>query len=262
VGRRQASAGDLTPVPAAVAVVPVPLSMQSPPVAPQPAAVSPVPVVAAPAAPVVTALAAEAEQPLEEEPDPGVSDDEPLRRGRRKHDRPARPPAKAATPAKPDAEPDAAGEPPPPPPEPPPVRAAKAVSRTPPPPPPPAPEPPSPSFGSLQISTSPPVKILRNGTPAGQTLSKMKANNGTLVFGGASDPKRDPFEVTVRYKIEENNVVTYTVDSNPWAIIRKNGIGIGKTPLAAFEGDASTVLELLNPKEGLRLRITLRYSPP
>jgi serine/threonine protein kinase len=136
----------------------------------------------------------------------------------------------------------------------------------------PAPPPPPPShgkvpavatpktFGALQISTNPPVRIVRNGKPVGQTL-KLTAHAGVLTFGGGTDKTRDPFVVTIRYKIQGDSI-SYSVESRPWAVVRgAGGMGLGKTPLPMKKSQASTVFELVNPKERLRQRISLRFAP-
>jgi hypothetical protein len=116
------------------------------------------------------------------------------------------------------------------------------------------------SFGTMFVSTSPPVKIFRGSTAVGQTI-KLKRANGKLVFGTGTDPKADPFVVRIRYAIDGDQI-TYAVEAEPWAIVRdRNGIGLGRTPLPTQGAAAGkTVFELVNPQQGLRLRITLRYS--
>lgn len=144
--------------------------------------------------------------------------------------------------------------------QPPPTTPAVATPQTPPPP--VVPPPPDPSFGSLTLSTSPPVKITQGGVAIGQTIGRIRKPTGNLVFGSGSDPTNDPFEVNLQYRIQDG-AITYSVASTPWAIVRgKGGIGLGKTPLANVQGDTTTVFELLNPKENLRLRITIRYTAP
>jgi serine/threonine-protein kinase len=116
------------------------------------------------------------------------------------------------------------------------------------------------SFGTMFVSTSPPVKIFRGSTAVGQTI-KLKRANGKLVFGTGTDPKADPFVVRIRYAIDGDQI-TYAVEAEPWAIVRdRNGIGLGRPPLPTQGAAAGkTVFELVNPQQGLRLRITLRYS--
>lgn len=123
-----------------------------------------------------------------------------------------------------------------------------------------APRQPPRSFGTMLVSTSPPVKVFRGSTAVGQTV-KLKRASGKLVFGTGKDPKTDPFVVRIRYAIDGEQI-SYAVDAEPWAIVRdRNGIGLGRTPVPT-EGAAAgkTVFELINPQQGLRLRITLRYS--
>lgn len=112
--------------------------------------------------------------------------------------------------------------------------------------------------GNLQISTTPPVPIRLNGRAVGQTF-RLKNTSGTLIFGSGDDRQSNPFEVTVRYRVEGGQI-SFSVDSDPWAIVRgAQGIGLGRTPLKYQEPTTRAVFELLNPKQGLRQRITLRF---
>ena len=114
-------------------------------------------------------------------------------------------------------------------------------------------------FGALQISTIPPVKILQNGVVVGQTL-KLKQAMGKLQFGTGKDPATDPFEIRVRYKVE-GDIITYTIDAEPWAIVRgPGGMGLGRTPLAPQASSGTSTFEFVNPKEKLQLRVTVRFS--
>jgi len=117
---------------------------------------------------------------------------------------------------------------------------------------------PVPGIGSLQVSTTPPVPILLDGRSVGQTF-KLKKSSGTLKFGSGDDRKFNPFEVTLRYRVDADEI-SFSVNSSPWAIVRGDqGIGLGRTPLGFQDLSNRAVFELLNPKEGLRQRITLRF---
>jgi serine/threonine-protein kinase len=115
------------------------------------------------------------------------------------------------------------------------------------------------SFGTMQISTDPPVRVFRGGVSVGQNV-KLKSASGKLVFGTGRNPKSDPFVVRLRYTVEDGQM-RYVLDAEPWAIARLgNGIGLGRTPQKATATASKTVFELANPQKGLRLRITLRYT--
>ncbi|MEE8410275.1 MAG: protein kinase [Myxococcota bacterium] len=119
--------------------------------------------------------------------------------------------------------------------------------------------PPEATFGSVSISTNPPVKILRGGRPSGQTF-KLKSASGTIHVGTGTDPTSDPFTVRVLYQVEGDDI-TYTVASDPWAIVKdKRGIGLGRTPLSARKGELVTVFEFINPQESRHLRVTVRFT--
>jgi serine/threonine protein kinase len=115
------------------------------------------------------------------------------------------------------------------------------------------------AFGSLQVSTIPPVKIIHNGIGVGQTF-KLKGAIGKIQFGSGKDPTTDPFTVKVRYKVEGDSI-TYLIDAEPWAIVRgAGGIGLGKTPLPPQTGTGTSTFEFVNPKEKIQQRVTVRFS--
>jgi hypothetical protein len=102
------------------------------------------------------------------------------------------------------------------------------------------------------------VPIQLNGRTVGQTF-KLKNTSGTLTFGSGDDRQSNPFKVTVRYRVQDGEI-SFSVNSDPWAIVRgAQGIGLGRTPLDYQEPTKRAVFELLNPKQGLRQRITLRF---
>ena len=88
----------------------------------------------------------------------------------------------------------------------------------------------------------------------------MKSATGTLTFGTGADPKADPYIVTVKYKIDGGNI-SYVVESTPWAVVRKNGISVTRTPTPSFDGDPKTVIEL-NAPGAPKVQITIRFTPP
>ncbi len=114
-------------------------------------------------------------------------------------------------------------------------------------------------LGVLQISTTPPLRVLLNGSAAGNAL-RLKQSTGKLLLGTGRDPSADPFAVKVRYKIDGDQI-TYTIDSEPWSIVRGNGgMGLGKTPLAPQPSTGSSTFELINPQEKRSLKLTLRFA--
>lgn len=125
--------------------------------------------------------------------------------------------------------------------------------------PPPPPAQPSLGFGVVSVSSNPFVKIIHRGQP-GQTFS-LKSPTGIIVFGSPGEAGK--FYVKLSYRVKNGDITFTSLTATPWAIVKgKGGIGLGKTPLSNIQGDTSTVFELLNPKEGLRQRITVRYTPP
>lgn len=152
------------------------------------------------------------------------------------------------------------------------VASAPAASPPPSAPPPPPPPPPPPVVtasakesgneeadqGTLYISASPPVRIQRNGNPAGNTL-KLWGATGKLVLGTGKDASTDPFVVRIRYAVEGGSIA-YTIDSDPWSIVTIDGIGAGKTPILPVKRGGTTLFEFVNPIEKRRFRLTLRFA--
>jgi serine/threonine protein kinase len=106
-----------------------------------------------------------------------------------------------------------------------------------------------PNFGSIVVSTNPALRASR-----GQSF-KLKKSSGTFSLSGS----RSPFSVTVSYRTNGNGGISYELSSDPWAIVSKDGIGVGKTPVRV-SANGKAVLNLQNPKAGAALRIVLNYS--
>lgn len=112
--------------------------------------------------------------------------------------------------------------------------------------------------GTLQMFMDPPVRVLLNGAAIAGTV-KLKNNTGLLVFGTGQSAETDPFVIKLRYQVEQR-AIHYSVESEPGAVVRgAGGIALGRTPLNDVAGEAATVFEFANPKQGLRQRITVRF---
>lgn len=115
------------------------------------------------------------------------------------------------------------------------------------------------SFGNMQISTAPPVRIFRGGNMVGQTF-RLENASGKLILGTGQDPTTDPFVVKISYQVQDKEI-TYKVDAEPWAIVRgEGGIGLGRTPLPPQTSTNRSVFDFVNPQEQRQLRVTLRFS--
>jgi len=115
-------------------------------------------------------------------------------------------------------------------------------------------------YGAIQISTVPPVAVVRNGKTVGQSF-KLLNRRGTVSIGGGTDVETDPFSITILYEVKKN-AIWYSAESQPWAIVRRgDGIGLGKTPLTSKSYGNRATLEFVNPKHGLQQRVTLRFQP-
>ena len=113
----------------------------------------------------------------------------------------------------------------------------------------------------MQISCSPPVPIQLDDKSVGQTL-KLKAAAGVLTIGAGTDSRSDPFKVSIRYRVTGPGIA-YAIASEPWAIVTgKGGMGLGRTPLPFSAGEVATLFELENPKDGRKMRVSLRFTGP
>jgi len=84
---------------------------------------------------------------------------------------------------------------------------------------------------------------------------KVYAGEATVLVIDKSDGA--PFGV--RFKVRENG---FDVDTDPWAIVRVDGLGKGKTPqkAVALPPDRAVSVELVNPAAG-KMVVTLKLSP-
>jgi hypothetical protein len=114
------------------------------------------------------------------------------------------------------------------------------------------------STATLKFTTTPSVKVLR-GDKAVSTL-RLSAPSGEVTVGGGTDAATDPFTVKLSYRVEGESV-TYIIESEPWAIVTRSGVGMGRVPVTSKETSGSTTFELAHPKEGRRLKLTVRFAP-
>ena len=108
------------------------------------------------------------------------------------------------------------------------------------------------------VSSDPPQRCYLDGQPIGQ-MFRLRQERGTLKIGRGADAKTDPFAVSIVYSIE-GKTVSYAIDANPWAIVKGNGIGLGRTPVTQTSRQSSFVLEFINPQEKRRQRISLKMK--
>jgi serine/threonine-protein kinase len=101
-------------------------------------------------------------------------------------------------------------------------------------------------LGSHALGTGAPVRI------------DVKSPNGVIRVG---DPGT-PFQLTFQYRITGPGSIELAVDSEPWAILKKNGVGIGKTPRPSMTGDTRPMrFEFVNPAVTSGMSVVLRFFP-
>lgn len=115
------------------------------------------------------------------------------------------------------------------------------------------------SLGTLLLSTVPPVKVMRDGKTLGQTV-RLASSSGRLLLGGGNEAARAPFVVTLSYRVQGKDL-HLELNTAPWAIVRDgNNIGLGKTPVRAVLTGDTMGFDMINPKEGRQMRLTVRYN--
>ena len=115
------------------------------------------------------------------------------------------------------------------------------------------------SAWTLLVSSVPPVAVTRDGKAVGQTV-RLSGTGGRLAVGSGRDAQSDPFAVVLSYHVQGKDL-RVDIDATPWAIVREtSGIGLGKTPVKGVDASNGLAVELINPKEGRQLRLTLRLS--
>ena len=115
-------------------------------------------------------------------------------------------------------------------------------------------------MGTMQLQLEPNVRVQIGGFAVSNVI-RLKSPAGTIQIGSGKDTEADPFTVKVRYRTD-GRIIYYSIDSTPWATVHgAGGIALGRTPLADQRGDSSSVFDLVNPKTGLRQRITIRFMP-
>ena len=136
----------------------------------------------------------------------------------------------------------------------------------------PKPEPPKPdpviivntppsTSGYFLINSNPQASIFRDGHALGigsPVRVEVKAQAGAIKVGDPSSP----FQLTFHYRITGPGAIEIAVDSEPWAILKKNGVGIGKTPRPGMSGDTRPMrFEFVNPAVSGGMSVVLRFFP-
>ncbi len=121
--------------------------------------------------------------------------------------------------------------------------------------------PPPASNGYFLINSNPQASVFRDGHEVGSGMGvrvEVHGGNGTIKVGDGGSP----FQLTFHYRISGPNAIELNVDSEPWAVLKKNGIAIGKTPRPGLAGDAHPMrFEFSSPNVPNPMTVVLRYFP-
>lgn len=152
-------------------------------------------------------------------------------------------------------------------------RPDRRVKRSPPPPPPPPParkperrvvavEPPPKEapkkLGTLTLRTSVGLKVEVDGRTVGSTpasISVKRSKGRVKIHGDAI-----PYAVTLTYEADGDGVKV-KVDASPWAIVKHNGLSLGRTPQGPVGAGRRHRFTLLRPGQDGPLVVSLLWSP-
>ncbi len=114
---------------------------------------------------------------------------------------------------------------------------------------------------SLLIYTSPAAAVSCPGAKvsvhAGTTHVHLDEDRGTVKIGDAESP----FQISLDYVVNGSMAVV-TVDSQPWSIIKRDGISLGRNPRRNIEVDTHTQrFELLSPVASGGMVLFVRFLP-
>jgi serine/threonine protein kinase len=111
-------------------------------------------------------------------------------------------------------------------------------------------------LGSITLSASQDVTVEHEGRAIGSAPSSIlvRRDAGTITLGAPDLP----YTVKLAYRVGPEGLVV-KVDASPWAIVKHNGISLGRTPQDAPEGRRHRI-SLLRPGQANALDVTLLWS--
>lgn len=111
-------------------------------------------------------------------------------------------------------------------------------------------------LGSITLSASQDVTVEHEGRAIGSAPSSIlvRRDSGTIAISAPDLP----YTVKLAYRVGPEGLVV-KVDASPWAIVKHNGISLGRTPQDAPEGRRHRI-SLLRPGQAAALDVTLLWS--
>lgn len=112
---------------------------------------------------------------------------------------------------------------------------------------------------AVQVLTDPPLQAVqgvRNNSQSGNAVIDLVAEGGNFLVGSGTNSENDPFALAVHYTVAENNVLTFTLLPEPWAMITCTNAVSGRSPQTVKTSAESVACDLSNPN-GRKLKVTL-----
>lgn len=112
-------------------------------------------------------------------------------------------------------------------------------------------------LGILTVSASSEVSVEHEGRGIGSAPSSImvKGESGTVSLGGGNLQ----YTVKLSYRVLEDGLAV-KIDANPWAIVKHNGISLGKTPQGPVSGKRHRIA-LLRPGQDAPFVVSLIWNP-
>jgi hypothetical protein len=112
--------------------------------------------------------------------------------------------------------------------------------------------------GFFQILATPSAPIFRESTRVNSGKVDLNKQTGTIKIGDSTSP----FQVTFVYRLGSDHNVDVQIDTQPWSIVKRDGISLGKTPRTWISSEGVKRYEFVSPlvQTGPMI-VTMKFVP-
>ena len=113
--------------------------------------------------------------------------------------------------------------------------------------------------GFFTILSTPNAPVYRDSSriSSGQAPTRVDLNKpiGTIKVGDSTTP----FQVTFTYRLGPNHAVDVQINTEPWSIVKKDGISAGRTPRPWTNSEGLKRYEFVSPGQP-PMTVTIKFS--